>query len=495
MNIVLQFLGTLWLNVYFIKSSLLHCSNRYEFQEEIKEALPHLKNCSVVRKLFPICNQQITVLYSQHPPYVFSINKTSEPIGLLPDILRLIMDVCCHGCVDIIFRGPVNPLQKFLYSNATIYMPLESAYNSKIFFGIDYIPFMKVSAVSILAKEMCNKATEYTRHLMTSVLNTWPLFSSAILMAMISGCVMWLLDTWFNSDEFPQRFPRGVFEGFWWAFVSMATVGYGDRAPKSFVARIFAVIWILLGVTIFSMYTAVLTAALQTKSNHFHDENFVNKTVGVLSFTGAGKAVVFEEHGRGIQFKSVEEMALALKDDSLHAIALDDNIAMYYMHQLQERIQDLKRHHRVQGLQNSYGILSYNDNITNMIRPFFETNGDQQHALVSHVMDMHWQSITAVEENIIDSTTYFSSDSPVFYATIVGLLILGMVAIVTGLLCKYIDRNYGDVLTKIMNCTKEKFLRCEKVKPTKIEYKHHSISDFFIELEDFNCRWKDKFVR
>ena len=40
---------------------------------------------------------------------------------------------------------------------------------------------------------------------------------------------------------------------------------YGDRAPKSYIARIFAVIWIFLGVTIFSMYSAALTSALTKK--------------------------------------------------------------------------------------------------------------------------------------------------------------------------------------------------------------------------------------
>jgi len=32
-------------------------------------------------------------------------------------------------------------------------------------------------------------------------------------------------DTWYNKSQFPRTFPRGPFEGFWWAYVSMTTVG------------------------------------------------------------------------------------------------------------------------------------------------------------------------------------------------------------------------------------------------------------------------------
>ena len=37
---------------------------------------------------------------------------------------------------------------------------------------------------------------------------------------------------------------------------------YGDKTPKSVCARLFAVVWILIGVTVCSVMTASLTSAL-----------------------------------------------------------------------------------------------------------------------------------------------------------------------------------------------------------------------------------------
>jgi voltage-gated potassium channel len=49
-------------------------------------------------------------------------------------------------------------------------------------------------------------------------------------------------------------------DGFWWAWVTISTVGYGDYVPLSFMGRIFASLLILLGLGFFAVLTANFSA-------------------------------------------------------------------------------------------------------------------------------------------------------------------------------------------------------------------------------------------
>ena len=76
---------------------------------------------------------------------------------------------------------------------------------------------------------------------------------------MVAGFIGWILDVWKNEEEFPKKFLEGWWEGIWWSFISMTTVGYGDKSPKSIPARLFSIVWIFTGIVIFGIIAASLT--------------------------------------------------------------------------------------------------------------------------------------------------------------------------------------------------------------------------------------------
>lgn len=54
-------------------------------------------------------------------------------------------------------------------------------------------------------------------------------------------------------------------EGIWWAWVTITTVGYGDVVPSSGIGRAFGSLLILIGIGLFSLLTATLSALLISK--------------------------------------------------------------------------------------------------------------------------------------------------------------------------------------------------------------------------------------
>ena len=56
-----------------------------------------------------------------------------------------------------------------------------------------------------------------------------------------------------------------VWDGIWWAWVTVTTVGYGDVVPQSTEGRVFASILMLIGITLMSLLTANVSAYLLSK--------------------------------------------------------------------------------------------------------------------------------------------------------------------------------------------------------------------------------------
>jgi voltage-gated potassium channel len=58
---------------------------------------------------------------------------------------------------------------------------------------------------------------------------------------------------------------HNIWDGFWWAWVTVTTVGYGDIVPSSAAGRVFGGLLILFGLGLFSLITANFSAFLLAK--------------------------------------------------------------------------------------------------------------------------------------------------------------------------------------------------------------------------------------
>lgn len=76
------------------------------------------------------------------------------------------------------------------------------------------------------------------------------------------GFLVWLLEHKSNPDQFGGTRRQGIFSGFWWAMVTMTTVGYGDTAPRTVGGRTIGLFWMLVALIVVSFFTASITSAL-----------------------------------------------------------------------------------------------------------------------------------------------------------------------------------------------------------------------------------------
>ena len=120
---------------------------------------------------------------------------------------------------------------------------------------VDFAPAHWTADVAILSiKGGSQNFFAFTFALLTEafVIN---FFSFLFIWCIIVAALVWICERKQNSEEFPARFLDGIDDSLWWTIVTVTTVGYGDKTPKTPAGRILGVVWMLVGLTLFSILT------------------------------------------------------------------------------------------------------------------------------------------------------------------------------------------------------------------------------------------------
>jgi ABC-type amino acid transport substrate-binding protein len=86
----------------------------------------------------------------------------------------------------------------------------------------------------------------------------------AVLAVVLLACgvAIWLVERKRNPGQFGGSVISGIASGFWWSAVTMTTVGYGDKAPTTFLGRLVAIVWMFTAIIVISSFTAAIASAL-----------------------------------------------------------------------------------------------------------------------------------------------------------------------------------------------------------------------------------------
>lgn len=101
-----------------------------------------------------------------------------------------------------------------------------------------------------------------------SNLLSWNFISALLVLVgviFIFGFLVWIFERKANTEEFGEG-AKGIFQGFWWSAVTMTTVGYGDKSPRTLGGRFIALIWMFLAIIMISSLTAGIASSLTVQN-------------------------------------------------------------------------------------------------------------------------------------------------------------------------------------------------------------------------------------
>ncbi|MEM6378984.1 MAG: transporter substrate-binding domain-containing protein [Bacteroidota bacterium] len=158
--------------------------------------------------------------------------------------------------------------------------------------------------------------------------------SFLFLTLLIVGGAVWLLERKANPDQFESGL-KGLISGIWWSAVTMTTVGYGDKAPKSAAGRALGVVWMFAAIMMISGFTgsiaSVLTRAdIGAEANRIQD--FKDRPVATIK--GSSSETYLKRHFfKDIEaYTNLDSCFQALKEKSVKAIIYDEPILQRRLH-------------------------------------------------------------------------------------------------------------------------------------------------------------------
>ncbi|XP_032235140.1 uncharacterized protein LOC5510096 isoform X2 [Nematostella vectensis] len=395
-----------------------------------------------------MCPSCVSVAWFERVPYVY--RSENDTAGILPDILRMLLHKCCEPdpsqnalCLEIYHKSPRNDSDRLLLETSTadiIYPTLVDLKTSVApNAGAEMIGLIPPSSIAFVVPK--GKLVSFPMKLLSAVFEAWPVLIFTLLLSICSGTLLWSMELKTNPEHFPRSFFRGSWEGFWWAFVSMTTVGYGDRCPQTVLGRIFAVAWILLGVCIVSIFTATLTTSLTAIS--LDKRSIAGSKVGVLE-RSIEFAVAMNEQADIQVYRDVNEIRQALDKREIDGVLLDNYQISHFSEVFPDSLFKKNAVVRQDGM--AYGAI-INDPV---IRACFNRIlARDRYLVVNFVSSQLSKTVKAInKEAVKNSQSIFDPTGDLFLPSLYTCIVIVLVIFVIGVIAEIVYLNPSGCLRR-----------------------------------------------
>lgn len=149
---------------------------------------------------------------------------------------------------------------------------------------------------------------------------------SLVLLLLVAGSAVWLFERRANADQFGRGSTlHGLGAGFWWSAVTMTTVGYGDKAPRTLGGRLVALVWMFASLVVIASFTGAIAASVTThrlEADLLRGRAFSELRIGAVTDSSAAEYVE-AAGGRLRAFPDLEGAVAALADGAVDVVVHD----------------------------------------------------------------------------------------------------------------------------------------------------------------------------
>lgn len=160
-----------------------------------------------------------------------------------------------------------------------------------------------------------------------------------VALLLFAGLLVWFFERRHNAPQFGEGPGKGVLAGFWWAAVTMTTVGYGDKAPATTGGRLVAIVWMFASIIIIiSGFTAAIASSLtlgQLQSQVNGPDDLSRVRVGAVEGSTSSEYLL-DRHMSYVAYDSSTKALEALNNGKIDAVLYDAPILRYQIKQQYE---------------------------------------------------------------------------------------------------------------------------------------------------------------